>query len=105
VASVSCARQHVEVGLRHAHDQVLLGGLEVGLGRLQRALAACSMRRRWPVEQRQAAAEFHGLPRVGCRRCRQHGHLELRRRASTLADSAADGRFSALACAARYSAA
>jgi hypothetical protein len=28
--------QHVEIGLRHAHDQVLLGGFEVGLGHVQR---------------------------------------------------------------------
>ncbi len=49
--------QHVEIGLRHAHDQLLLGGLQVGLRHFERLVGLADGGCVGPVEQRLAAVD------------------------------------------------
>ena len=93
-------RQHVEVGLRDAHDQVLLGGLEVGLRDLERLARLLDGGVVGAVEQRLPAltAPSCAVGAVARRRsaCRRRCAMLLSVAGSAL------GRRSASTCSTRY---
>ena len=66
--------QHVEIGLRHPHDQVLFGGLQISLRKAQAALGLVDGQPVAPVVKRVPGAQS-GLHRGGTDPVARHLHL------------------------------